>query len=171
MINQQQHVGFVHQLDILDANGQIIDRQPPICNRVPQDGIAFLIQSPFGDTAPIPNFYCGLFVNNYVPTDNTTAADIPSVMGEFTQYSETTRPVWERTFTPFNQYDNNLDSALFTPTQDSLVYGSFLVSSATKGSNSGLIISAARYTTAKQLTTGNEVRLRISLVYLPTNTL
>lgn len=166
---KQQNIGFVHQLDIVDPRGRVIDSTPPVCNRIPQDGLAFLIQAPFGDTAPITNFYCGLFTNNFVPTDSTTSADIPVAMGEFTQYDESARPIWQRTFVPFNQYQNQASPAIFTPSQEATVYGSFLVSSATKGGNTGLLLSVARFSTAKELTQGNETRLRISLVYLPTN--
>lgn len=174
-MTKQQHirdglklVGFVHELEILDSQGTVIERER-VCNRIPQDGLAFLIQTPFGDTPPIANFYCGLFTNNFVPTNGTTAADIPVNMGEFVQYTETSRPIWDRTFVPYGQYTNNDSPAVFTPTTDASVYGSFVVSSPTKGGSDGLLISVARFNTTKAITAGNEARLRTSLTYLPTD--
>jgi len=168
--HELKSIGFIHDLEIVDAKGRVIHRER-VCNLIPQDGLAFLIQSPFGDTAPITNFYCGLFTNNYVPTDATGAADIPVNMGEFVQYSETTRPIWENVFVPYGQYTNENDPAVFTPEADASVYGSFLVSSATKGGNSGLLLSVARFSTVKALSTGNAARLRASLTYIPTDVL
>lgn len=161
-------VGFKHELEIVDSSGAVIERES-VFNRIPQDGLAFLLQAPFGDTATIPTFYCGLFTNNFIPSDGTTAADLPNSMGEFTQYSEAARPVWTKTFLPYGQYTNQDDPAVFTPTQDANVYGSFLVSSSTKGGNTGLLISVARFSTTKALSIGNEARLRTSLTYLPTD--
>lgn len=104
-----------------------------------------------------------------MPSDGTSAADIPANMGEFTQYSESTRPIWTKTFIASGQYTNEDAPAVFTPTQDVNVYGSFIVSSPTKGGNSGLLISVARFSTTKALSIGNEARLRTSLTYLPTD--
>lgn len=164
-------VGFIHELELVDKkSGRVISRER-VANRVPQDGLAFLIQSPFGDTPAIPTFYCGLFTNNFVPTDGTTAADLPVNIGEFVQYSETVRPTWERTFVPSNQYTNEDDPAVFTPTADATVYGSFVVSSPIKGGTDGLLISVARFSTVKNVSTGIEARLRTSLTYLPNDTI
>lgn len=161
-------IGFKHEVEIVDRFGRTVEKEAKF-NRIPQDALSFLIRAPFGDTPPIASFYCGLYTNNYVPTDSTSSADIPSVMGEFTAYSESARPIWDKTFIPFNQYTNNDDLAEYTPTSDGVVYGAFLSSSATKGSGTGLLLSAARFNTAKTLTVGNKARHRVSLVYLPTD--
>lgn len=161
-------LGFVHDVQILDARGREIARER-IHNKIPQDALSFLIRTPFGDTPSIGSFYCGLYTNNFIPSDSTTAADIPINMGEFVQYEETTRPLWERTFVPYGQYTNETSPAVFTPTQDATVYGSFLVSSATKGGNTGLLLTVARFSSTKTLSVGNTARLRTSLTYIPTD--
>jgi hypothetical protein len=161
--------GFLHELSIYDKlTGELVSYEVKF-NRIPQAGLDFLIQAPFGDVAQIPNFYCCLFKNDYVPSAATSAADLPSVMGEFVDYSEATRPVWTRGYDGAGTLNNAAAKAVFTPTADASVYGSCIVSNPVKGSNSGLVISAVRFSTIKPLSAGLEAKLVCGLTYIPTN--
>lgn len=162
-------LGFRHELELYDKETGLLVAREVKYNRIPQAGIDFLIQTPFGDVGPVPNFYCGLFRNNFLADANTSAADIPAVMGEFVEYSEATRPVWQRSYNGAGTYDNVDAKAVFTPTADRTVYGSFIVSNPTKGASSGLLLSVVRFSTAKQLSVGLEARLVCGLTYIPTN--
>ena len=165
----KQLVGFRHQLEIVDLAGNVIKRGPPVFNRIPSAALDWLIMSPFGDAAPIPNIYCGLFTKNYIPSGSTSAADLPIAMGEFTQFAEPARPIWQREYNNAGTYSNDANPAVFTPTQDAVVYGSILIASADKGGNTGLVISVARFSSVEQLRTGHAARLKTSLTYLPTD--
>lgn len=163
--------GFRHELEIVDlATGEVVHREVKY-NRIPQAGLDFLIQSPFGDVPSIGAWYCGLFTKNYVPTANTSAADIPSVMGEFVNYSEATRPLWDRTYNGASTYDNFNSKAVFTPLADATVHGSFIVSNQTKGANTGLLLSVVRFNSVKPLSAGQEAKLTCGLTYIPTNSI
>lgn len=162
-------LGFKHELEIVEiATGRVVEREVKY-NRIPQAGIDFLIQSPFGDTPPIATWYCTLFRNNVVPDANTSAADLPSVLGEFVDYSEATRPEFVRAYNGAGTMDNAASKAVFTPTADQVVYGSVIVSNPTKGANTGLVLSAVRFSTIKSLSIGLEARLVCGLTYIPTN--
>ena len=162
-------LGFRHELQVFDiATGELVEQEVKY-NRIPQAGVDFLIQTPFGDTAPITQFYCGLFTQNFIPQAGTTAADIPSVMGEFVDYAEATRPLWNRNYDGAGTYDNSEAKAVFTPTRDANVYGSFITSNAVKGSNTGLLLSVVRFSTIKPLSAGLEAKLICGLTYIPTN--
>lgn len=162
-------LGFRHSLEIyrLDT-GEIVDSEVKL-NRIPQEGIDFLIQSPFGALPPISDFYCLLFTKNVLSDAATSAADIPGVFGEFVDYSETTRPIWTRTYNGAGTQDNAGNEAIFTPTAERLVYGSMMVSNPVKGSNTGLVLSAVRFSTAKPLSVGLAARLVCGLTYIPAN--
>lgn len=161
--------GFLHELQIYDkATGELVSSEAKF-NRIPQAGLDFLIQAPFGDVVQIPNFYCCLFKNDYVPSAATSAADLPAVMGEFVDYSEATRPIWQRTYDGAGNLNNLSAKAIFTPTVDATVYGSCIVSNPVKGSNTGLVISAVRFSTVKPLSAGLEAKLVCGLTYIPTN--
>lgn len=164
-------LGFRHELEIFDkATGVVLSREVKL-NRIPQAGIDFLIQAPFGDVAAIPNFYCTLFRNNVLPTAEMTAADLPSVLGEFTEYSETTRPAWERVYNGAGTWDNVVTKALFTATAERDIYGSVIVSNSVKGSNTGLLLSVVRFSTVKKISPEHPGRLVCGLTYIPTNVL
>lgn len=161
--------GFIHDFSLWDKKtGECVHREVK-CNRIPQEGLDFLIQAPFGLAAPIPALYCGLFRNDYVPVAGTSALDIPSNMGEFVDYSEATRPAWTYQYNDLSTIDNVANKAVFTPTQERVVYGSFIVSSPVKGGNQGIILSAVRYATVKTLSPGLEAKLVCGLTYIPTN--
>lgn len=162
-------LGFRYELELIDkATGEVVDREVRY-NRIPQAGIDFLIQAPFGDVPTVGTFHCFLFKNNFVASAGTTAADIPSAMGEFVDYSEATRPVWGRAYNGAGTLDNSGAKAVFTPTVDAVVYGAGIVSNSAKGSNTGLLLSVVRFSTTKQLTAGLESKLTCGLTYIPTN--
>ena len=162
-------LGFKHELEIVEiATGKVVAREVKL-NRIPQAGIDFLIQAPFGDLPPISTWYCTLFRNNVLPDANTSAADLPSVLGEFVDYSETARPEFIRTYNGAGTMDNAANKAVFTPTAERNIYGSVIVSNPTKGANTGLVLSAVRFSTMKPLSIGLEARLVCGLTYIPTN--
>ena len=160
--------GFIHRFELVDARGNALDQWEEH-NLIPQAGLDFLIQAPFGDASPISTFYAGLYRNNYLPSAATVAADIPSNMGEFVNYSESQRPTWSRQYDGIGTQDNSADRAQFTFTQDQLIYGAFLVSSSTKGGNNGLLISVVRFASPKQIPAGLTVKMNSGITYLPTN--
>lgn len=164
-------LGFRHELEIYDKKTGIVISREVKLNRIPQAGIDFLIQAPFGDVAPIPSFYCGLFRNNELPTEGMTASDIPSVLGEFTEYSEATRPEWQRVYNDAGSYYNADAKAEFTATAERDICGSFIVSNPVKGSNSGLLLSVVRFSTVKKISPEHPGRLSVGLTYIPTNIL
>lgn len=162
-------LGFKYELFIYNkATGKLVDYDVQY-NRIPQAGIDYLIQAPFGDVAPISNWYCGMFRNNFLPVASTTSADIPSAMGEFVDYSEATRPLWVREYNGLGTMDNAGTRAVFTPTADRLLYGAFIASNPTKGGSTGLLLSVVRFSTAKQVYRGEEAKLVCGITYIPTN--
>lgn len=160
--------GFKWALEIVNADGSVADSETKT-NIIPSAGLDFLMRSPFGDVSPIPTFYLGLFRGNYIPTPNTTAIDIPTTMNEFVEYSESTRPLWVRRLAGVATMDNLASKAEFTITQDRTIYGAFLVSSATKGANNGLVLSCVRFSSPKQVSAGQMVKLAGGLTYTSTN--
>lgn len=162
--------GFVWDFSILDAAGQPIEREQKH-NLIPAEGLAFLLQAPFGDMSPISSFYIGLFTGNYSPTNSTKATDIPINMGEFAGYTQATRPVWTRTFNGADAYHNDGNKAQFTFQQNATILGAFLVSESTKGSGSGRILSCVRFASPKPVEAGQTSEAAASLTYIPVDSI
>ena len=158
-------VGFVYEHELVDGLGRRIDVQSDL-NKIPSAGINLLIRAPFGDATPITTFYVGLFRNNALPTDATKASDIPSVLGEFTNYEEAERPLWDKVYDGNGTYSNAANRAEFTFLSDQMIYGAFMVSSAEKGGSGGLVLSAVRFTTPRMIYAGLTLKMTTSLTYV-----
>lgn len=158
--------GFVFHFELLEE-GRLVSEWYEH-NLVPLAGLNYMAQAMFGDTSPIGTFYVGLFENNYMPVSSALASDLPSSIGEFVGYSETARPLWSRVNTN-GLISNAANRALFTSTQNKRIYGGFLVSSAEKGGNTGMLLSVARFSSPKDVEAGQVLRVRAELSLIPTN--
>ena len=172
LLTNQMPVGVLYHYELVVGadetgnGGTVIDRWSDH-NLVPLVGVNYLANAMFGDIAPIGTWYLGLFLNNYVPSAGATAADLPSVIGEFVGYSETTRPTWARVNTN-GLWSNSASRAAFTCTQSARLYGGFLVSAATKGSGDGTLLSVARFSSPKDVEVGMTLRVQGDLSLIPT---
>lgn len=140
--------GFVHDYEIITPDGELIIG-PPTRNLLPQVAIDYVAAHLLSTT-----WYVGLFEGNYVPDASITSGGLTSIVGECTAYSQASRPVWSGVYDNVSVVDNLASKAAFTMTADKLIYGAFLVSASTKGGNSGLIMSIARYATPQSLASG-----------------
>lgn len=137
-------------------------------NLLPQvaiNHIASLIRG--AGATPISSWFMGIFENNYVPTNAVTAADLPGVVGECVAYSEAARPAWTHSYNGAGVIDNLAAKAVFTMTSDKNLYGGFIVSTSTKGGNTGLLLSIARFSTVKVVPTGAELTVSATLTLTP----
>lgn len=138
-------------------------------NLVPQEGVDFWASLFLGSGAtPNANWYMGLFEGNYVPTKNTKAADLPGLVGECVAYSQVARPQW------LGVYDGesvirNITKTIFTMTADKTINGAFIVSSSTKASGGGVLVSIAPFASPKVLAAGTEFGVLSVLPLIPTD--
>ena len=156
--------GFKYSGEIITPDGEITTFSD--FNLLPQvsiDHIAGLIR---GVGTPIGSWYLGLFENNYVPTSGVTAADLPGVVGECTAYTEATRPEWVDAYDGVASIDNIASKAVFTMNAAKVIYGAFIVSSSVKAGNTGLLLSIARFSTAKTLDSGTQFSLAAGLTLI-----
>jgi len=157
---------FTHHFELLNPDGSLA-RAWEVPNLIPQVGVDYIAKAIFGDTAAIGTFYMGLYQGNYTPTPPTTAADLPVNAQEFLQYSEATRPLWNRTYDGVGAISNINNRAEFTCTQNARLYGGFLVSSNVKGGSTGLLLSIARFDTPADVTAGQTLRAYSTINLIP----
>lgn len=161
-IEQVCRLGFVYTGEVIAPDGSIIQLGSDT-NLIPQVGINQLASLITGVGTPISTYYAGVFANNYVPTNGTTATDLPTNAGESVAYSQATRPVWNKTYDGVSLISSFASRADFTFTADATLYGGFLVSDATKGGNSGVLLSIARFATPYTVPNGSTFRLGVSI--------
>lgn len=160
-------LAYVYDFELVNPDGTIADSWQEK-NIIPGDGVEHLAKVMFGDAAPISTFYMGLFQGNYVPDSNSKSSQLQTAVGEFLAYDETVRPLWNRLFDGVGAIGNGHSKAEFTCNADRRLYGCFLVSESAKGSNTGLLLSIARFQTPRDVVAGQVARGRVTLNLIPT---
>jgi hypothetical protein len=128
------------------------------------EGLIQMLNQQFAGAGGVANWYMGVFQNNYTPVATDTASSIVGNSGEFTGYSGGARP----TFSPASAsgtptLTNSATRASFTFTGAATLTGAFLISSATPGSNTGTLFSAALFGSAKSVGNTDQLLLTYSL--------
>jgi hypothetical protein len=124
-------------------------------NLMPQAAINHIASLVAGSGSLIANWYVGVFEGNYVPTSDITAAGLQSPAVESSAYSGAARPSWNHAYDGVSVIDNLASEASFTFTADKTIYGAFICSSSTKSGTSGTLLSIARFSVAKIVTSGS----------------
>jgi hypothetical protein len=162
--------GLIYKVETL-KDGNVIDVSYEH-NILPQqsvDHIASLIRG--GGATPISSWYLGLFENNYVADSSVTAADLQATVGESTAYTQTARLPWTNAYDGVGFIANASSMAEFAMNASKTIYGAFIVSNATKGGTAGILLSIARFSTAKVVENGTVLRITAGLSLTPTNPL
>lgn len=162
--------GLVYTVELV-KDGEVID-QSVEHNILPQqavDHVASLIRG--AGATPISSWYLGLFENNYVPDSSVTAADLQLTVGESQAYAETARLPWTNEYDGTAMISNASAMAEFTMDASKTIYGAFIVSNSAKGGTAGILLSIARFSTAKVVDAGTTLRIIAGLSLTPTSPL
>lgn len=150
-------VGGVFQGQII-RDGKVIDEFEDH-NLVVNEGLNALLNIMFNGATQITTWYLGIFEGNYTPVATVTAATITSASTESTAYTSSTRPEYTEAAASSQSITNSASRASFVFNATKTIYGAFLVSNSTKSSTSGTLFSAARFSTAKAVDSGDELLL------------
>jgi hypothetical protein len=137
--------------------GKVID-EFEADNLIVNQGLDHILGVEFTGVSQISSWYLAPFTGNYVPVATDTAASIPGNATEATAYSAVTR-------VPFagvesgQQATNSASPAVFVFTSILTIYGAFLSSASTKSSTSGILFSAAQFSTPKSVGVGDQLLL------------
>lgn len=159
-------LGFIYDTEHW-RDGELL-RSQRATNVMPQVSVDFIAGLIRGTGPLLSNWYMGLFQGNFVPDGDTTASDLPSPAEEFTGYDEESRPPWVHEYDGVAVISNVTNRATFTVSADRTVYGGFIISTNTKGGNTGRLLSIARFPTADDLRAGDEFRVAAGIALVPT---
>jgi hypothetical protein len=149
-MKENQHLGFYYEVEQISPSGIVVARER-VENIMPNEGIQHVIKLIFqNDTKQ--SWFIGAYTNTYTPVATDTLALFPTSAGETAAYTQATRPA----FTPVLSSDglsvtNTGSEAEFTFNAATRVTGLFVCSNSAKSSTSGILLSAALLTTAKQM--------------------
>lgn len=130
------------------------------------EGCNYLLSVGIGGGAQYTTFYIAPFSGNVTVADTWTAANFASTATELTtQYSEGTRVAYVESAPANKSTSNSASPAIFTAATTSVtIRGCGLMSSATKGATTGVLLSAAKYDNAEVLNSvGNTLAIQYDL--------
>ena len=156
--------GFTYTPEVIMPCGKIIACESAH-NIITNQGIEHLTGLMLGTSPLIGSWYIGLFARNYVPTLDTTAADLPVSVGETVGYTSPERPLWTPDIAGGGIIDNLNSRANFEGLSGD-IFGAFLVSSPAKGTGGGLLFSIARFPSPVSVPEGSSMALRIATVFV-----
>lgn len=110
----------------------------------------------------LPNWFIGVFEGNFTPVDGTNASNVATNSTECTAYASLTRPAYVPAAAASKSITNSASRASFIFNATKTIYGAFLVSNSTKSGTSGVLLSAARFGTSKDVVDTDELLLTYS---------
>lgn len=141
--------GFVYDLVLRRRADDALVHRERLHNRVPGEGLDLIANACFKGAAMPANLFIGLWSGSYVPNGTETAATLPTLVTEVTQYDGTTRKAWVPGNVSAGGVSNELSLARFSFTGMQTVNGVFVSSSSGKGSDTGSLLSIVRLPVAR----------------------
>jgi hypothetical protein len=130
-------------------------------NLVPDEGILHFLNVVLGATAKISAWYLAPYGGNVSPAANWTAANFAANSTEITSttegFSESTRQAFSPAAAAANKITNVASKANFTIvcTTTLNIYGAGLLSVATRGGTTGVLVSATKFGTVRVANNGD----------------
>ena len=163
-MKEKKLIGFTYEVTQISPSGIVIAHEK-VHNLMPTEGIRHVVERLFM-SADKQSWYIGAYTNSYAPVSTDTAATFVASSNETSDYSQATRPA----FTPVLSSDNlsvtnTGNEAEFTFTANTRVTGLFISSNSAKQSTSGILLSAALLSTAKQMEIDGVLRVNAGFTF------
>ena len=134
-------------------NGEVIHTQE-VDNIVVDEGLNHMLDVALSNGSQNSTWYLGIYKNNYTPVAGNTASTFAGagVANEISsEVDETTRPIWTEAGASAKSITNSASPAVFTANTTVAAYGAFLISNATMGGTTGVLMSAAKFAAVRNL--------------------
>lgn len=150
--------GFKYLVEVVDRSGRVVDSSIEK-NLMPEEGQNYVLESLFKGGTVAATWYIGLYSGAYTPNPSDEMATFAAQAIEVTDYAETLRQAFVPGSVVSGNVSNALSKAEFEFLADTTVTGGFISSAAGKGGTSGVLISAVRFSSPKQLSAGSILRV------------
>lgn len=122
-------------------------------NLLTTEGCNLLLSVCLAGGSQVGTWYLAPFSGNVTVADTLTAATFASGTTELTtQYTEASRVAYQESVPASKSTSNTANPAVFTSAVDDVnIWGIGLLSTSTKGSTSGTLLSVAKYSTVRNL--------------------
>lgn len=162
MLNGKLKLGFTYTIKIEAPDGSV--RMVEARNIVPNVGLDYILGAAFLNEARTNTFYLGLLDTDILPAAGSDMDD--AAAGEFTSYSNFTRPQWTQARSGLT-LTNAAAPAAYQITADVDIVGLFVSNSANKD-NSGKLISVANLPAPEAVLAGSTLTVTASFAFTST---
>lgn len=130
----------------------------------PAEGRSYLMSAGVLGGVPVAQWYVALFEGDYEPQEDDTATNFGARATEMTAYAETTRPKFVGTAAVGGSTSNAGAEAKVTMNATKKVSGFALLSSAGKGSATGVLLAIQRLSSPRTYNPGDVVTIPVGLL-------
>lgn len=132
-------------------------------NRMPLEGIHHMEAVTMLEAAQVAAWYLGLYGNDYAPQANDVMATFPALAGEVTTYENATRHLLVNGNPVAGVISNAANRTEVVASVDVVVRGGFIASAPSKGATSGVLLSAVRFASPRDMKAGDVLRVTAGL--------
>ena len=145
-MNDLYKVGFVYTPTLVEQDGKVI-MQEEVHNLMPADMITYILNAALRSGAQYGTYYLSLFENNYTPLANDTMTSFIAACGENTTYTTTgtNRLTLTLPAPVAGSITTSASPNSFDFTGAATIRGAFISTGQTRGSTTGLLVSAALF--------------------------
>lgn len=156
--------GFTYIAEVVDkATGAVREREV-VKNLMPIEGINHMIATQLKGGPQINNWYVSVYENAYTPLPSDTMAMFPAAAGENVDYVGSSRPLFNSGAVANGTVDNVGNVIELEFSDDTVIHGGFISSSATKGGTSGVLLSAVRFASPKSVDSSSVLRITAGFI-------
>ena len=137
-------------------------------NLVVTEGLNYIVGAAVKGTSPIINWYIAPFSGDVTVQATWTGVNFTTNATEVTAYTSLTRPAWTGGTVAAGAVNSFSAKAQFEATSDAVVIrGAGMISLSTKSGNTGTLLGASRFPSAKTLDTGEILEIGYGLQISP----
>ena len=149
--------GFEYTVETV-RDGVVIDREV-VKNLMPLAGLDHFLNVVLLGGTQNPAWYLAVYEGNYTPLSTDLATGLPTASTESTAYTAANRLTVSLSAPAGGVTSNAASPAEFEMNADKTIYGAYISSANGKGATTGVVISAVRFASAKNLKSGDILKV------------
>lgn len=148
-INELAKAGFVYTVETVNKRTGEVVHASEEHNLMPLEGINHMLDATLIGAGQVTDWYLALYENNYTPSSADVAATFPTLAGEATAYDSAARLTLALASADAGVSSNAANRSEFEFTEERTIQGGFIISTPTKGSTAGILLSAVKFSSPR----------------------
>lgn len=155
-------IGFIYTIEHIGLDGKV-KSVDVVKNLIPTVGLNHILSVTLLTAAQYSNWYLGLYTEDRTPVPSDTLTTLIADCGESAAFGSASRQLVTFPAASAGSTSTSADPNIFTAASPVTITGGFIASGITIGSSSGLLISAAKFTSPKILEAGELLRVPVGI--------